>query len=196
MDRAWTLVQLHASLKQQMAPAPAPSLPTLKSWSRMGALPAKAGLQEAADLVLAKIREGTLRVRGPRAQTGNRQTSSAKHRNPEHETAVPQGAWPSTEGRLGHAAACPHCAESQRTLRQALQAIEQADAVRKHLLLQWDALRQHEAAAREGAAPARHDSAKDAPAGVDFLEWQRLQARLARMEQLLQQLAQAALGTR
>ena len=187
MDRAWTLTQLHALLKQVMAPAPAPSLPTLKLWSRMDMLPVKASLQETADLMLAKIRDGTLRVRGPRAQKSNRQTSSARHHNRDPDGS-PQADWSSIDGRFGHAATCPHCAQSQQTLRQALQAIEQADAVRKHLLLQWDALRQHEANARN-SAPAAQST------GVDYLEWQRMQARLARIEQILQQVAQAVLNT-
>jgi hypothetical protein len=193
-------------------------MPTLKKWSAQGLI-AWPDLVTAANALEAAIKDGQLQVRGPRrgdqesASMGWKLTPSRSGRE-SGPSPVADESWArqmqaTSESLLQSAQMIAQCADrivqacQQRPHPQGnqssskmndggshphlLQAIEQLDATRRHLLSQWDAYRQ-----ALGAETSRSPAESAKGAGPDFLEWQRLQGRLTRMEQMLSQLIERA----
>jgi len=88
-------------------------------------------------------------------------------------------------------------APSQASHDEALiHAINQLDATRKHLLLQWDAHRQTliTDVQRQASGYGLGVSAPSSVGGPDALDWQRIQGRLSRIEQTLERIETRWLG--
>lgn len=191
--RTWTLAALQAALAKRLAPLPPPSLPTLKQWSRAGKLPSSSDLDAACADMVQRIRSGALQVRGPRnvvktpiSTVGARAPSLRSTANAPTDALPTHTAYSAPSDKHPH----PNSTPAALLATDVVRAIEQLEATRRHILLQWDALRQslEQASAKGPAAPS---------AGIDFLEWQRMLARLGRLEEMVAQIARAvAAGSR
>lgn len=174
---SWTLADLHRALADRLQPAP--SLPALKNLSRAGAIPRGVTLADAAQSVIDQVRSGSIRVRGPRRSMRPDRTST-------HAVDAEYLAQEIAR-RLKPLRPADQDASATGLPAQALRAIEQLEATRKHVLMQFDALRQHYAATHGRMQTA---GAGGGLQGIDFLDWQRLQARLARMEEMVTRILQ------
>lgn len=164
---------MREELEVLLQPSPAPSLPTLKSWSRAGRLPQGLALAQAAEHLVERIRAGELRVKGPR-----KPARAEARPAPGDDVAALLPLLQEFAQALRQRPVATSAAPAQEGMAPELQrAIEQLDATRRHILLQHDAQRQ--------PAPSNPVPSGGLATGVDFLEWQRLMARVARIEDTL-----------
>jgi len=212
-QRPYSLKALQGELNQRLRPSPGPALATLKKWSASGMIPWP-DLSAAASAMETSIRSGALNLRGPRdplaastvARLAEVPSASRDGRGGSLSDELP-GTDPFSLEALGgvlvqnqailsrlqeSVLAIAEVAQSLRAgpHREApppaghdealLSAINQLDSTRKHLLLQWDAYRQ--TLIKEAS---QHVGKSEPTGGPDFLDWQRIQARLSRIEQTL-----------
>jgi len=190
-QRTWSLRHLHDALKHALAPNPAPSLPTLKAWSRAGKLASSlsADIDTATAQIVQRIQAGELCVRGPRPQGKATRATRMSASVAEHEELldllreVADGLRKATAPRNS---ATQNPAPAAALPVEIERAITQLEATRKHVLVQLDAQRQ---LMQASLMPQGNNTAH----GIDFLEWQRLVTRVARIEDTLNRLA-ARLG--
>ncbi len=210
----WSLSNLHIALQQRLSPAP--SLATLKLWSRMGYIQKGVPLQVAIEHICAEIGRGALRVRGPRSSatmerglvalpapgiqgsvgTADRVVASASAALDEDlRQALRQTVLEAVRDVLRDSA---HQDQPMQTLREAseddersraalhqmLRAVDILESVRRHILVQWDALRTAQKAAAHAGAGGSDGSE------VDILTMHRLLARMSRLEEAMQRLAE------
>lgn len=212
--RAFSLGALQRELESRLHPLPCPAMPTLKKWSASGLI-AGPDLLTAASTLESAIKDGRLQVRGPREtrthdqhlkRAGSRELAQSQESATHHEMlsqvlAATQSLMSSAEsiGRYAqriaevmeqhpHATVMQGAASSGKegASQELLRAIEQLDATRRHILSQWDAYRQ--TFGGESPRPQGGSTTGSHGEGPDFLEWQRLQGRMNRMEQMLTQL--------
>lgn len=176
--RSWSLNDLRKSLEHVLEGMPAPSLPALKAWSRMGLLDDLDGkkLDVAARQIAQRIRSGTLHVRGPRKRN-EREPVLRSNDQEEILALLREIAQKEKTGKTTK----EDCAGQEEILR----AIDQLDAVRKHVLTQLDDLRQVLLNQQVGAT-----SMVSGSCGIDALEWHRLVSRVARIENMLADIAE------